>query len=161
MNRWQKIVGDERGVALVMAMMVLLILTGLMLAFLSVSAFEPQISRNHFDSVRARHLAEAGIEAGFNQLIAVDWTATLTGATAAAPWRTVAGLNNATLPGLASSYGTFSVTVRNDFQTGSPRRRFVFCRPAATAWRRVATARARPGFEAPGNPATRAYSWAV
>jgi Tfp pilus assembly protein PilX len=116
MNRWRKLVGDERGVAMVMAMMVLLILTGLVLAFLSVSAFEPQISRNHLDSVRARHLAEAGIEAGFNQLATADWTGALAGATVAAPWVTVAGLNNATLAGLGAQFGTFTVTVRNDFQ---------------------------------------------
>jgi Tfp pilus assembly protein PilX len=116
MNRWRKLVGDERGVAMVMAMMVLLILTGLVLAFLSVSAFEPQISRNHLDSVRTRHIAEAGIEAGFNQLATADWTAALAGATVAAPWVTVAGLNNATLAGLGAQFGTFTVTVRNDFQ---------------------------------------------
>jgi hypothetical protein len=100
-------------------MMVLLILTGLVLAFLSVSAFEPQISRNHLDTVRARHVAEAGIEAGFNQLITSDWaspTGPLSGATPGAPWRTVAGLNNATLPLLGAQFGTFTVTVRNDFQ---------------------------------------------
>lgn len=116
MNRWQRLVGDERGVAMVMAMMVLLILTGLVLAFLSVSAFEPQISRNHLDTVRMRHVAEAGVEAGFNQLATANWTAALAGATPGAPWVTVAGLNNATLPLLGAQFGTFTVTVRNDFQ---------------------------------------------
>jgi len=48
---------DERGAALVLALMVLLTLTGLALAILSVSAFEPQISRNHGDTVRARYVA--------------------------------------------------------------------------------------------------------
>ena len=68
MRRWQKVVADERGVALVLAVMVLLTLTGLVLTFLSVSAFEPQISKNHSGTVRARHVAEAGIEYAFDTL---------------------------------------------------------------------------------------------
>src|SRR2546425_5763500 len=73
---------DERGAALVLALMVLLILTGLALAILSVSAFEPQISRNHSDTVRARYVAEAGIEYAYDTLATnvSSWNTYLAGA---------------------------------------------------------------------------------
>ena len=61
MRRWRRLLGNESGVAMIMALMVLLALTGLVLAFLSVSAFEPQISKNLTDIARARYLAESGI----------------------------------------------------------------------------------------------------
>ena len=78
----------ERGVALVLTLMVLLTLTGLALAFLSVSAFEPRIARNLSDAARARYLAEAGIEVGYNTLVAATgehktWSPLLATVTAA------------------------------------------------------------------------------
>src|SRR2546429_9464848 len=57
---------DERGAALVVTLVALLVLGGLLAAYLAVSTLEPQISRNLADASRARHLAEAGIERGFN-----------------------------------------------------------------------------------------------
>ncbi|HEX9820907.1 MAG TPA: hypothetical protein VGD07_14995 [Methylomirabilota bacterium] len=48
--------GNESGVALVPALMMLLVLAGLVLAFLSVSALEPQVSYDPPDTTRARHL---------------------------------------------------------------------------------------------------------
>ena len=44
MRAWRNQLGNEQGVALVLALMMLLALTGLVLGFLSVSALEPQIS---------------------------------------------------------------------------------------------------------------------
>jgi Tfp pilus assembly protein PilX len=106
---------NERGIALVLALMVLLVLTGLVLSYLSVSALEPQISRNLSDAARARYLAEAGIERGFNVLTKTpDWSTLLAGATNGAPWVAVAGLTNASIAA-ATNGGTFAVTVRNDF----------------------------------------------
>ena len=121
MKRWRAVLGNERGVALVLAMMILLTLTGLVLAFLSVSAFEPQISRNLSDTTRARYLAEAGLEVGFNSLIATAdasnaWSGLLTGATTASPWVILPNMSAATLPGLDSASGSFTVSVRNDYQ---------------------------------------------
>ena len=52
--------GSERGVTLVLALMMLLVLTGLVLAFLSVSALEPQASYDPADTTRARHLDGLG-----------------------------------------------------------------------------------------------------
>jgi Tfp pilus assembly protein PilX len=117
MNRLRTLVDNERGVALVMALTILLTLTGLVLAFLTVSAFEPQISRNHVDSVQARHVAESGIEYAYNTLLGdmlnnTPWSNRLVGATCTTG--VVLGAANTTLPGLSSAHGTFTVLVRND-----------------------------------------------
>lgn len=123
MTRWRMLLGNERGVALVLSLMILLMLTGLVLAFLSVSAMEPQISRNLGDTLRARYLAEAGLEAGFNTLIGLfdganTWTDQLGGATNSNPWVVLPGLNAATLPGIsAANGGTFTVSIRNDWNS--------------------------------------------
>lgn len=118
MNRLRKLVDNERGVALVMALMILLTLTGLVLAFLSVSAFEPQISRNHSDTVRARYVAEAGFEYAYDTLATNinSWNTYLDGATCTTG--AVLGTANSTLPGLTSANGTFTVRVRNDCKSG-------------------------------------------
>ncbi|PYN70543.1 MAG: hypothetical protein DMD93_01740 [Candidatus Rokuibacteriota bacterium] len=118
MRRWQKVVADERGVALVLAVMVLLTLTGLVLTFLSVSAFEPQISKNHRGTVRARHVAEAGIEYAYDTLATniTSWNAYLVGATCTTG--AILGTADSTLPGLTSADGTFTVRVRNDCRAG-------------------------------------------
>src|SRR2546427_1592464 len=44
--------GDERGVALILGLVVLMTLSALALAFLAVSALEPRISRNLHDASR-------------------------------------------------------------------------------------------------------------
>lgn len=53
---------DERGVALPMAMMTLLLLTTLMLAFAVLSQTEPVIAANQLRVAQARSLAESGFE---------------------------------------------------------------------------------------------------
>lgn len=60
--RLAQIVRDERGVALPMAMMVLVLLTTLMLAFAVLSQTEPVIAHNHLRAAQARAHAEAGFE---------------------------------------------------------------------------------------------------
>jgi Tfp pilus assembly protein PilX len=114
MNRLRTLVHDERGVALVMALTILATLTGLVLAFLSVSAFEPQISRNHVDGVQARQVAEAGIEYAYKTLTTNynTWNNFLAGATCTTG--AVMGAANTTLPGLSAAHGTFTVRLRND-----------------------------------------------
>src|SRR6267143_1234188 len=114
MRRPRHMLRNERGIALILAVMVLLCLTGLVVAYLSVSALEPQISRNLADASRSRYLAEAGIERGFNVLVGDNnWGGLLGGATTGSPWVALAGLTNAAIAG-ATSGGTFSVTIRND-----------------------------------------------
>ena len=111
-------IDNEQGVALVLALMILLTLTGLVLAFLSASAFEPQISRNHSETIRARYVAEAGIEYAYDTLASNvgSWNTYLVGATCAQG--AVLGTADSTLPGLGTAYGTFTVKVRNDCQPG-------------------------------------------
>ena len=115
--------GDERGVALVLSLMVLLTLNGLVLAFLSVSALEPRIARNLSDGARARYLAEAGLEVGYATLAAAadpdgTWSSPLAAATPASPWVALPSLTCAAPPGLTPAEGTYSVTIRNDSRKG-------------------------------------------
>jgi Tfp pilus assembly protein PilX len=131
MRNWRTLLNNESGVALVLSLMMLLALTGLLLAFLSVSALEPQISRNIADTARARYMAEAGIEIGFNMLVntgdaSQSFSPAVVGATTGAPW--IALVTNGTLSGVTTggtSYeaafaGTYSVVVRNDYQANDP-----------------------------------------
>jgi hypothetical protein len=53
---------DERGVALPMGVLLLLVLTSLMLAFVSLAQTEPMIAANHMLATQARAQAEAGFE---------------------------------------------------------------------------------------------------
>lgn len=117
----REIPGGEQGVALVLTLMVLLVLTGLVVAFLSTSAFEPRLARNLGAAVRARYLAEAGIEVGYNALVAAAladeaWSPLLATATADSPWVALPSLSRAALPGLTAADGTYSVSIRNDWQ---------------------------------------------
>lgn len=110
---------DERGVALILSLIVLLVLSALALALLSVSALEPLIAKNLRDAARARWLAEAGLEVGYGVLIAAadaddSWSGLLADATGGDPWVTLPGLTRAALPGFATSEGTYSVSIRND-----------------------------------------------
>lgn len=125
MKTWRNLLGNERGVALPLAMIMLVVLTMLTLTFMSLGAVEPQISRNLSDGARARQLAESGIEWGFNQLGGKAFDdATLLGS-----GLTTGGVNcgsgitckvlvtGQALPGLTSAAGTFAVTLRNDLNT--------------------------------------------
>ena len=133
MRKTRALLNNEQGVAIVLAVMVLLVLTGILLAFLSVSALEPQISRNVADTARARYLAEAGVEIGFNLLVNTgdatqSFTPALAGATGTNPWVTL--VNNGTLSGVttvgtaaeAAIAGNYSVVVRSPVRP-SPRTR--------------------------------------
>ena len=118
MQRISRLIDNEHGVALVLALMILLTLTGLVLAFLSASAFEPQISRNHSETVRARYVAEAGVEYAYDTLASNvgSWNHYL--ARASCAQGAVLGAPSSTLPGLGSVHGTFTVRIRNDCKPG-------------------------------------------
>src|SRR5512145_826597 len=60
--RAEQIFRDQRGVALPMAMIVLVLLTTLMLAFAVLSQTEPVIAHNQMHAAQARAHAEAGFE---------------------------------------------------------------------------------------------------
>jgi Tfp pilus assembly protein PilX len=125
MKTWRKLLGNERGVALPLAMIMLVVLTMLTLTFLSLGTVEPQISRNLSDGARARQVAESGIEWGFNQLAGSDFNATallgsgtITGGVNCGSGITCKVLvTGQALPGLTSVAGTFTVTLRNDLNT--------------------------------------------
>jgi hypothetical protein len=125
----------ERGVALPLALISLLILTMLVLSVLTLGAVEPQISGNVSANARARQLAEAGIEWAFDCLANQDLNQFLAGpdgvqntaddqlATSVAGQNIAATVDNTycpgwpapgTLPGLGAGTGVFSVTIRND-----------------------------------------------
>jgi Tfp pilus assembly protein PilV len=126
---------DQRGVALPLALISLLILTMLVLTVLNLGAVEPTMSRNLSDTARARHLAEAGIEWAFDCMADQDLSTFLAGpdnvqnnaddqlATSVAGQNIAAQMDNTfcpnspapgALPGLTTTAGTFSVTLRND-----------------------------------------------
>ena len=126
---------DQRGVALPLAMIALLILSMLVLTVLNLGAVEPQISKNLSDTARARHMAEAGIEWAFDCLADQDLSQFLAGpdgvqntaddqfATSVAGQNVAARMDNTfcvnspapgNLPGLGAGTGTFAVTIRND-----------------------------------------------
>jgi Tfp pilus assembly protein PilX len=117
LRRGARTASDQHGIALVLVLVLLLGLSGLLAAYLAVSTLEPQISRNLAAASRARYLAEAGIERGFNVLVATadaagGWSGLLGAATPGRPWVAIAGLTNIAV-GVGAS-GTFSVTIRND-----------------------------------------------
>jgi len=116
---------DERGVALPLAMILLMILTMLTLAFMSLGTVEPQISKNLSDGARARQLAESGVEwtmssqvgnNDFNGSTLLGGTMTTNGACGTGNTCRVLATSQ-TLPGLTSTQGTFTVTLRNDLNT--------------------------------------------
>jgi Tfp pilus assembly protein PilX len=132
MNRWWKVLRNERGVALPLAMILLMVLTMLTITFMSLGTVEPQISRNLSDGARARQLAESGIEwAMSTQLANNDFNSTsatspaqpLLGGTMTSGGACGTGIScrvlasALALPGLTSTQGTFGVTLRNDLST--------------------------------------------
>ncbi len=125
MNRVWKVLRSERGVALPLAMILLVVLTMLTIAFMTLGAVEPQISANLSDGARARQLAESGIEwAMSTQFGNNDFNGTtLLGGTMTSGGSCGTGVScrvlatGQTMPGLTSTQGTFTVTVRNDLNT--------------------------------------------
>jgi len=107
---------NQRGTVLPVTLMIVLLLTTLAVAVTSLGMTEPQIASNLTDSARARAVAEAGLEVAYLQVVNA---ATFTALIASAPSSgEVALATNATLPGLTSAYGTYSVVVRNDYRNG-------------------------------------------
>ena len=98
--------------------MILVGLSAITLALLSIARLEPLISRNHVDLVRARYLAEAGVEHAFDVLArnAGAWSQYLVGATCTAG----ALLADATVPH-GTADGRFTVLLRNDCRPGDER----------------------------------------
>lgn len=120
MSNWRQMLRSERGIALPLAMILLMVLTLLTITFMTLGSVEPQISRNLSDGARARQLAESGIEWGFNQLTAGSFD-TLLAASSTSAAACGVGISCVvlaggaqSLPGLTASSGSFIVTLRND-----------------------------------------------
>ena len=81
---------DQRGVALPLAMIMLMVLTALMVAFAAMSKHEPVIAANHLRTAQARAMAESGMERAIWALSTSAGTGTLTapsgGVVAASPY---------------------------------------------------------------------------
>jgi Tfp pilus assembly protein PilX len=79
-RRWYLRIGDNRGLILPLTLLVMVILSALALAILSIGGSEAQIASNHLRAVQAAFLAEAGLEHAFNTLQTTPGL--MTGATA-------------------------------------------------------------------------------
>ena len=79
------LLGNQHGVALPLAMLALVILTVLSLAFMALSKSEPIIASNQARAAAARSLAESGLERALWALTTSVIPATLSGV-AAAPY---------------------------------------------------------------------------
>lgn len=99
---------DERGIALPMAMVVLLMLTALTFAFSTLGTTEPVISRNHSMTAQARAYAESGLERAIwaMSFAAPTFASTAAGAEADAPY------NGSQLQTISAS-GGFTVRLVN------------------------------------------------
>lgn len=114
---------SQDGVAIVMALIVLLSLSGLVLAFLSMTALEPLISQNLADATTARLLADSGIDLAYDTLVrTTDWSTVIAAATTRSCAAADPGIflvpAGTPLPGWPAAHGTFGVRVRNDCQPG-------------------------------------------
>ncbi len=110
--------GNERGIVLPLTLIVMVVLTSLTLALLSLSAFEPLISRNLADTTQARFAAEAGLEWAFDRVAGTrNWDTLLAGADPRVGVTLAAGRSIGVLP---PARGTFTVLLRNDTQVQDP-----------------------------------------
>ena len=60
---------DPRGVVLPMALFALLMLTGMLVVFLTMGGMETSVAANLDDVTRARYVSESGLEWAFDQLV--------------------------------------------------------------------------------------------
>jgi hypothetical protein len=110
--------GHQKGVALPMALMWMVLLSGALMVLLSLGSTESVISRSHAEGTESRYVAEAGIEFAFDALaLNANWDAILLGPDGVANTADDGRLAlDMPLPGQPAAQGTFTVTVRNDHQ---------------------------------------------
>ena len=107
MKNWRQLLGNERGTALALALIIMVIMTALAVGLAAMGGVESRISASQSAGSRARLLAESGIEYAFLSLAGTDFTTKLAAGSTLIPAGT-------TLPGLTAASGTFGVTIRND-----------------------------------------------
>ncbi len=111
MKNWRQLLVNERGMALALALIIMVIMTALAVGLAAMGGVESRISASQSAGSRARLLAESGIEYAFLSLAASGFTTKLLAGSALIPAGT-------TLPGLTAASGTFGVTIRNDINAG-------------------------------------------
>ena len=111
MKNWRQLLGNERGTALALALIILVIMTALAVGLSTMGGVESRISASQSAGSRARLLAESGIEYALLSLAGINFTAKLAAGSVLIPAGT-------TLPGLTAASGTFGVTIRNDITAG-------------------------------------------
>jgi Tfp pilus assembly protein PilX len=122
MKRWRALLDNERGTALALAMIILVIMTALAIGLATMGGVEARISSSQSAATRARLLAESGIEYGLLKLSGgvggSDFSSKLAAGTSLGSNERSLIASGTTLPGLSSAYGTFAVSIRNDINTG-------------------------------------------
>jgi len=103
MKNWRQLLGNERGTALALALIIMVIMTAVAIGLATMGGVESRISASQSASSRARLLAESGIEFA---LLSVAGSGFAPG--------TVLIPAGTPLPGLTTASGTFGVTIRND-----------------------------------------------
>ena len=115
MNALRLLIRDQRGVALPLAMVTLVILSSLIVGFIAMSSTEPTIANNHILVAQARSLAETGIERAIWALNNPTDTKGLPNSMPLpATWTAVAPYNGSQLVAVSSGgtgVGGFRVTV--------------------------------------------------
>jgi hypothetical protein len=120
MKNWRQVLGNERGTALALALIILVIMTVLTLGLAAMGGVESRISASQSASSRARLLAESGIEYALLSLAAtVDFSTLLATGPVLIPTRSMPPPLICT-PQVTPCpvYGTFAVTIRNDIDVG-------------------------------------------
>jgi Tfp pilus assembly protein PilX len=109
---------NQRGIALPMTLLIVLVVVSIALGLLAVAGHEPTISKNLADSTQARFAAEAGIEAAFDTLaVTPNWNTLLLNAD---PLTGKKLFDRQSIGSLDASRGTYTVFLRNDNLAGDP-----------------------------------------
>ena len=73
LKRFIRITKDNRGVALIIVLMLLLIASALTVGFIISTDIENRVSQNQIDSIQAQYMSEAGIAYAFNKIRTGTW----------------------------------------------------------------------------------------
>jgi Tfp pilus assembly protein PilX len=110
---------NERGIALPLTLLIVLVVVSIALGLLAVAGQEPAISKNLAEGTQARFAAEAGIEAAFDTLATTtDWTNLIKNANAQTGLQQL--FQNKPIGSLPLSQGKYDVVVRNDNNVADP-----------------------------------------
>ena len=110
---------NERGIALPLTLLIVLVVVSIALGLLAVAGHEPAISKNLAEGTQARFAAEAGIEAAFDKLATTtDWSTLISQANAQTGLQQL--FTDKAIGSLPLSHGKYNVVVRNDNNVTDP-----------------------------------------